>query len=412
LEQTKNTVHDIALWRYGLISELLHGVSSGITLSHRLEEVANRSWNHPHHGEVRIKADTLRHWIYRFRKSGIEGLEDNERKDKGSTQISKKIIDRFTVLRGEYPYLTTERIMNKILSEGLWNGFNPSRSAFYRMAVAQKLQRKKRGESQLKDCHAFAYDKFGQMWISDFLHGPLVRMGRSLKKTYLLAIMDDATRYIVYADFGFAEDTAALMDGLSMAIRRFGIPERFYTDNGSAFKSRHLQHVAARLTMSLPHTPAYRPQGRGKIERFFRTVREQCLAEVKGESIDNLKSSFTSWLHEYHHRIHDGLECSPLIKRLNVSPVTRMLPETARLEVLFAMQEKRKIQRDGTIHLLGKVFDIKNALPGEVVDLHFVPWDLSVIYVGEDKLPAYPVDLSKNARRFENQPIRRKEIQQ
>jgi putative transposase len=410
LEHTKKSVHDIA--RYGLISELLHGVSSGITLLQRLEEAASRSWNHPQHGAIQIKADTLRHWIYRYRKGGIVGLEDNERKDKGTTQISKKIIERFTVLRGEYPFLTTERILNKLLLEGLWNGCSPSRSAFYRMVVAHKLNRKKHGEGQVKDCHAFAYDKFGQMWVSDFLHGPQVRMGRHLKKTYLLAIMDDATRYIVYADFCFAEDTAALIDGLSMAIRRFGIPERFYTDNGSAFKSRHLQYVAARLTMSLPHTPAYRPQGRGKIERFFRTVREQALTEVKGEAMDTLKTTFTNWLQEYHHRIHDSLGCSPLSKRLHVTSVARMLPETASLEVLFSMQETRKIQRDGTIHLLGKVFDIKNALPGEVVTLHYLPWDLSILYVGNDKIPAYPVDLLKNAKRYENNPLRRKEIKQ
>lgn len=412
MEQLKNSVHDIALWRYGLISEFLHGVSSGIALSHRLEEAENRSWIHPEQGEVQLKADTLRHWIYRYRKFGLVGLEDNDRRDKGSSHISKKLIERFTELRGENPFLTSERIMNKIITEGIWNGTSPSRSAFYRMAIAQNLQRKKHGASQVKEAHAFAYDKFGQMWVSDFLHGPMVRIGRSLKKTYLLAIIDDATRYIVYAEFGFAEDTAALIDGLSMAIRRFGIPERFYTDNGSAFKSRHLQHVAARLTMNLPHTPAYRPQGRGKIERFFRRVREQCLAEVKSESMENLKASFTSWLHEYHRSIHDGIDCSPLSKRLETPIVTRMLPETARLEVLFSMEDKRKIQRDGTVHLLGKIFDIKNALPGEVVTLNFLPWDLSTIYVGPDRLPSHPIDLLKNARRFENHPIRKKEIAQ
>lgn len=89
-----------------------------------------------------------------------------------------------------------------------------------------------------------------------------------------------------------------------------------------------------------------------------------------------------------------------------------MLPETSRLEVLFSMEEKRKIQRDGTVHLLGKIFDIKNALPGEVVHLNFLPWDLSTIYVGPDRLPAHPIDLLKNAKRFENHPIRKKEMAQ
>ncbi|MDQ3003225.1 MAG: transposase family protein [Fibrobacterota bacterium] len=84
----------------------------------------------------------------------------------------------------------------------------------------------------IEEAHGFAYEAFGQMWVADFLHGPKVRVGKQLKKTYLLAILDDATRYVVYAASGLSEDTAAIIDGLSMAIRRFGIPERFYTDNG------------------------------------------------------------------------------------------------------------------------------------------------------------------------------------
>ncbi len=237
---------------------------------------------------------------------------------------------------------------------------------------------------------------------ADFLHGPKIRVGRHLKKTYLLAIIDDATRYIVYAAFSLSEGTSALIDGLSMAVRRFGIPERFYTDNGAALRSRHLLHVAAKFSMHLPHTPAYRPQGRGKIERFFRTVREQCLDGIKSESIENLKGEFATWLEEYHHRVHGSIGCSPLNKRLESTKVTRTLPEVAQLDLFFGMQERRKIYRNGTLHLQGKVYDIKNALPGSIVDVYYLPWDLSTIHVGPDRLPAKPVDLLANAHRHEH----------
>jgi len=179
------------------------------------------------------------------------------------------------------------------------------------------------------------------------------------KKTYLLAILDDATRCVVFAAFGWSEGTAALIDGLSMAIRRFGIPERFYTDNGSAFRSRHLAHVAAKLGMHLPHTPAYRPQGRGKVERFFRTVREQCLEGLKAESLETLQGAFVPWLDAYHHRIHDGIDSSPLNKRLAGPKVTRTLPEVAQLDLFFGMQERRKIHRNGTLHLKGEDSDVR-----------------------------------------------------
>jgi len=230
-----------------------------------------------------------------------------------------------------------------------------------------------------------------------------------MKKTYLLAILDDATRCIVFSAFGWSEGTASLIDGLSMAVRRFGIPERFYTDNGSAFRSRHLALVAAKLGMHLPHTPAYRPQGRGKVERFFRTVRDQCLTGLAPTSLEKLQAVFQEWLDTYHHRIHDGIGCSPFSKRLAGPKATRMLPEVAQLDLFFGMQERRKIHKNGTLHLNGKVFDVKGALPGSIVDVHYLPWDLSLIHVGPEKIPAKPVDLFQNAKRHEHNPIRGKE---
>lgn len=400
-----------ALWRYGLISELLHGCSLGLTLAERLQSAAQRTWNHPTQGPIRIAGDTLRHWIYRYKKGGVGALEDRPRKDKGKSQVPKAIAQRFADLRQEKPHLTTELLLDILIKEGCWNGVRPSRSALYRLAKTKGLKRKPMDTAVLQEAHAFAYDAFGEMWIADFMHGPKVRVGRQMRKTYLLCILDDATRYVVHASFGWSEGTAALIDGLAMAIRRFGIPARFYTDNGSAFRSRHLAMVAARLGMHLPHTPAYKPQGRGKVERFFRRVRDQWLAgrDALTESLEKLKSGFADWLEEYHHKIHDGIGCSPLDKRLASPKTLRHLPEVAQLDLFFGMTERRKIHRNGTLHLMGRVFDVKGARPGEVVEVHYLPWDLSQIHVGPERIPAKPVDLLKNARRHEHNPLRGKE---
>lgn len=409
MESHADPAQTAALWRYGLISELLHASSQGLTLAERLKMTAERTWNHPIHGLIRLKADTLRHWIYRYKKGGLTRLEDRPRRDKGQSQVPKPLADRLVALRKEHPHATTERLLEIMIGEGSWNAVRPSRSALYRLAAWKGLKRKRAGAAAPQEAHAFAYEAFGKMWTADFLHGPKVRIGRHMKKTYLLAILDDATRYVVYAAFGWSEGTAALIDGLSMAIRRFGIPEYFYSDNGAAFRSRHLAFVAARLGMHLPHTPAYRPQGRGKVERFFRTVRDQCLTDLKAESLEKLQTAFTDWLDTYHHRIHTGIGCSPLNKRLQSPNATRMLPEVAQLDMFFGMQERRKIHKNGTLHLHGKTFDVKGALPGSVVEVHYLPWDLSRIHVGPERIEALPVDLAKNARRHEHSPIRGKE---
>lgn len=409
LETHSHPVETAALWRYGLISELLHASGDGLNLAERLKVAAERTWNHPTQGLIRLKADTLRHWIYRYRKGGLTHLEDRPRRDKGKSQVPGPIAERLAALRQEHPHATTERLLDLMIAEGRWNAVRPSRSALYRLAERKGLKRKRIGAAVIQEAHAFAYEAFGKMWIADFLHGPKVRDGRQMKKTYLLAILDDATRFVVYAAFGWSEGTATLIDGLSLATRRFGIPERFYTDNGSAFRSRHLAHVAAKLGMHLPHTPAYRPQGRGKVERFFRTVRNQCLDGLTPTSLETLQAALATWLDTYHHRLHDGIGCSPMNKRLASPKVTRMLPDVAQLEMCFGMHERRKIHRNGTLHLCGKVFDVKGALPGSVVDVSYLPWDLSLIHVGPERIPAKPVDLLKNANRYEHNPIRGKE---
>jgi hypothetical protein len=134
------------------------------------------------------------------------------------------------------------------------------------------------------------------------------------------------------------------------------------------------------------------------------------LSVFKSEAFESLQLAFKDWLEAYHHRIHDSLGCSPLDKRLATPKVTRILPDIAQIDLFFGMEERRKIQRNGTLHLLGKVFDIKNALPGTLVDVTYLPWDLSVIHVGPDKIPAKPIDYFMNAKRYEHNPIRSKEI--
>jgi transposase InsO family protein len=106
-----------------------------------------------------------------------------------------------------------------------------------------------------------AFDHFGQLWVADFLHGPKLYHGRKKKKTYLHVILDDSSRFIVAGRFYLTESVEPLIYDLMGAVRRFGLPQRFYTDNGAAYASRHLKILCARNAVDLVHTPPYNGHG-------------------------------------------------------------------------------------------------------------------------------------------------------
>lgn len=398
--------NDWGLWRYSILSPLLHLQPDGPSQTTLLEDLAGRSWVRPDGRRVRHSAETIRKWLYRYRHGGLPALGDRPRADKGRLRVSPALVDKLFDLRKEHPRWTTQRLLNQLLEAGAWNGIKPSRSALYRFVKARHLQRDPQPAAE--PGRAFAFDAFGQLWMADFLHGPKLRIQGHRRKTVLHAIMDDCSRYVVQASFSTRETVETLIGELHDAVRRFGLPQRFYTDNGPCYASRHLKVVCARLGIQLCHTPPYRPQGRGKVERFFRTVREQFLARsFAGASLEELNRAFQQWLNGYHERLHQALGQSPLARRLEARQAVLPVPEVTPLEALFRMERRCRVYRDGTIRLRNRRFEIPDWPPHTRVVVSFLPWDLSRVYYGDELKLARPLDIHANAYRFQHpRPLR------
>ena len=398
LNDRKYKNETLSLWRFGIISPLLHRIEGLTSQSALLMELAGRSWLHPSGCHVELSSETIRKWLYRYREQGLPGLENKTRSDCDGTQIPTCIMDALLELRVENPDWTNQLILNTMLERGQWNGRKPSRSTLYRFIKANN--RGRNHSAQLQETRAFAFESFGQLWIADFMHGPKLNVGRKRPKTYLHAIMDDCSRYVVQARFCTAETVESLMSEFHDAVRRFGLPQRFYTDNGACYRSRQLKIVCARLGVQLVHTPPYRPQGRGKGERFFRDVRDQFLAAHKVTTLEALNEAFQRWLDKYHKHRHRILGCSPLEKRYKVNCVTKPLPEVAKIETMFYMERSCRVHRDGTIQLKKRIFEVPRCVPGSSVTVYFLPWDLSRVYYGDDQHEARELDRHANAQRF------------
>ena len=219
-------------------------------------------------------------------------------------------------------------------------------------------------------------------WTGDALHGPVV----GGKKTYLFAFLDDHSRLITGYRWGHSEDTLRLEAALRAGLASRGIPRVVYLDNGSAMVSGQLMRALAVLGIRLVHSHPGRPQGRGKIERFFRTVREQFLVELTAEAlagVDGLRGLnelFTAWVETvYHQRVHTETEQTPLARFGAAGPPT--LPAPAQLREAFLWSEKRTVTKTATVSLHGNTYSVDAALVGRRVELVFDPFDLTDITV-------------------------------
>jgi transposase InsO family protein len=395
---------DLGLWRFGIIGPLLHRSEDALSINAQVKELAQRVFYTPDGREKHLHPDTIRDWLYRYRRLGIDGLRNKVRKDRGATSVPPAFVQALTDLRQSLPELTIKRLLRTMREQGQWDGRTPSKSAIYRFTAAHGLSRCP--HLPPTPVRPFEYPYFGDLWSADFLHGPIIRQGTHAYKAYLHAIIDDATRYIVAARFHLAEDTRSLLDDLMLAIRRFGIPKRFYTDNGAAFRSHHLRLVAAKLSISLPHTPANKPRGRGKIERFFRSVREGFLTARERTSLDKLNSDFSAWINQYHQTQHSSLAMSPLDRKLtDTGPALKQIAPTQNINDIFRMERIKRVGSDGCVRMFGKRFEIPDSFPGENVTVYYLPWSRDYILAGPDKLYVKPLDAIKNALRFD-QPRR------
>ena len=396
---TTSDIPEIAVWRYGIISKLLHRNEEDGTLEDCLLQLASQTYRKPDGSKVSYSTETFKKWYYRYRNGGLPALQDAPKKNLGSHgAVPKAIENRLFALRKEHQRWPLSRLLNQLVEEKLWNEIKPSRATLYRFAKSANLQRDPH-LSLHTPARPFAYQEFGQLWMADFLNGPKIRINRQKRKTYLHAIIDDATRYVVRAGFFTSENTEVLMKELMATVRTYGRPLRFYTDNGACYSSKHLKFVCANLGIQLIHSPPAKPRGRGKIERFFRTVRDGFLDGDKpvAHTLEGLNTAFTKWLALYHNSIHSALDISPLNKRLQQENVCRPLPETVDIEPLFRMKRRCRVYLNNTIRFKRRSYEVLDALPGQRVDIWFLPWNLDTVWYGHEMKPARLVNFYHNA---------------
>jgi transposase InsO family protein len=330
-----------------------------------------------------VAAETIRTWLKQYRRHGFDGLLPRLRADRGQSRaIPQDVADILLTVKEEMPELSVPMVIREARSTGaIPDNVLLPQSTVHRLFDAHGLMRKELQKPTDNDRRRFAFQKAGELWMSDVMHGPAVLSNgkrNKKRKTYLLAFLDDATRVIPFATFAFSENTQAFLPVLEQAVMRRGLPQRLLVDNGANYRSKHLALVCAKLGIALIHARAYQPQSKGKQERWFRTVRSQLLTRLCPEdlsSLDALNRRLWAYVEgEYHQTPHRGLGGqTPLDRWAQDGDEVRYPEPGLDLKDLFLFEEKRKVHKDRTVSLHGLAYEVEAALVGQAVTLRFDP---------------------------------------
>ena len=198
----------VALFRYGVIAELVHLPLGTRGMAAKLRDKAGQTYAIPGSTRTRVGVNTLRDWIRLYRDGGFEGLYPKARADRGKPRrLPPAVAERLIALKLDSPTWSVRTITRALLDDGIDHPLAPS--TVYRLFSREGLHDRK--APQGADRRRFAFREAGELWMSDVMHGPKVRHGRTRRKGYLIAFIDDATRVIPFAAFAGAENIQAFL---------------------------------------------------------------------------------------------------------------------------------------------------------------------------------------------------------
>jgi len=374
-EKVLDVKKEEALKRFGLIAPLLEeGISAA--------EMARRRCLLLEKGEISER--TLRRWIALYRKEGFKGLSRHERKDKGASKaIPSQAFELAEQMRRELPRRSAGLICELLEREG----HKVARSTLERHLRQKGLSGKQLAAETKAGGATRRFVRIGRntLWQSDVKYGVYLPVPNDPKKkfrTYLLVIIDDATRYVVHAEFYADQKLPILEDGLRKAILRYGAPKSLYVDNGRIFISKWLQLSCAQLNIRHLRTRPYNAEAKGKVERFNRTV-ESFFAELalqKVQTLDELNHLFGAWLSEgYNNKPHSALngKTPAEVFALDSSPLRFHNFEA--IKEAFLHEADRVVDKTGCFTLNGKLFDAGAEWMRKKVTVRYDPFNLDEV---------------------------------
>ena len=381
-------------------------MAEGNTIQARIKAVSHMTFTDEEGHARQFTWRTIQTWYSRYQKHGVTVMENKPRSDKGKIRkVSLEMVqEAIDALLPKVHGAPKRAVLYRLcIEQGLLTRSQVAPRTFSRI-VKQFDMLKPQAESDNKQRLAFAKAHANEMWQADTLYGPHVQIDGVAVQTRLIAFLDDASRVCCHGQFFPAENVDTLIEALRAAFYKRGVPASLYVDNGSIYTSKEIIQICARVGCLLAHAPVRDGAAKGKVERFFRSVREQFLCfQLDLSSLEALNRQFTHWVEEdYNAHVHSVLGMSPLDRFALDRHRVRFLPPNQANDELFFVEEERHVRADNTFSFHAVRFEAPRHLPDRTVQVRFQRKDpatrVVVYYKGERMGQARPLDAIANDR--------------
>jgi transposase InsO family protein len=354
----------VALFRHGILGALLHARLEAGELRAALRQLSRQRFRPPGAQSTRCySVATLERWYYRYQRQGLEGLLPLSRSDKGRARaLPPELRQLLEDIRREHPAASVPLMLRTLEAEGRLQPGRVSATTVRRLLAQQGLPRRARRALQ-HTSQRLRWQAEGPMllWHGDVCHGPSLRVEGQVQPLRIHALLDDASRYVVGLLALHSEREQDMLELLTQALRRHGAPKACYLDNGSTYRGEALATACSRLGITLLHARPHDPQARGKMERFWRTLREGCL-DYLGEvtSLHQVNVRLWAWLDKHYHVApHSSLLGRSPQAVFHGSPQQRLEVDETLLRQALTERVVRLVRKDSTLSLEGQHYELE-----------------------------------------------------
>ena len=354
-----------AQFRLAVIGPLVGREFDHGELCAEIRALSERRWRPPDSDVSRTySVPTIERWYYAYREHGIAALHPKRRSDHGrGRSLTDEQRELLLAIRREYPSAGAPTVLDALVRQGVLESGQLDASTLNRLYASHGLRRRSRKSAAGpgRQRRRWQAEAPGVLWHADVCHGPdLLAPDGARTPVRVHAILDDASRYVVALEVHEREREVDMLGLFARAVDRVGAPERLYLDNGATYRGDGLATVCARLSIALVHAQPYDPEARGKMERLWRTAREQCLDFVGEHGMTHdVTVRLNAWLDQrYHTSPHSSLMGGSPLSVWESSERRLRRPSADEMRDAFAVRDRRRVRKDGTLDVDGVTYEL------------------------------------------------------